>query len=146
MLSVARAARLLGKSKDTIYRWLEEGKLSGCKAGGRWIIYQDSVEAAWEAAVVEREYQYNSRKSKWLEEMHMDSVEKEWYDKANSYQPQPGKNYGWVLDYAKFRLKFTFGNARYLEEKKPRPSKICFLGSVRWLGSFFLLAFKRDAH
>ena len=54
-LAVERAARLLGKSKDTIYRWLEEGKLSGRKVGGRWIIYQDSVEAAWEAEVVERE-------------------------------------------------------------------------------------------
>jgi excisionase family DNA binding protein len=51
VLSVARAERLLGKSKDTIYRWLEEGKLSGRKVGGRWIIYQDSVEAAWEVAV-----------------------------------------------------------------------------------------------
>lgn len=54
VLSVAKAARLLGKSQDTIYRWLEEGKLSGRKVGGRWIIYGDSVEAAWEAAVVER--------------------------------------------------------------------------------------------
>ncbi len=55
VLSVARAGRLLGKSKDTIYRWLEEGKLSGRKVGGRWIIYHDSVEAAWEAGLVERE-------------------------------------------------------------------------------------------
>ncbi len=53
--TVLSVARLLGKSKDTIYRWLEEGKLSGRKVGGRWIIYQDSVEAAWEAEVVERE-------------------------------------------------------------------------------------------
>jgi len=55
VVSVALAARLVGRSRDTIYRWLEEGKLSGRKVGGRWIVYQDSIEAEWEAGLVERE-------------------------------------------------------------------------------------------
>jgi excisionase family DNA binding protein len=54
-MSVARAARLLGKSDDTIYRWLAEGQLGGRKVGGRWLIYRDSVEAAWSAGAVERQ-------------------------------------------------------------------------------------------
>ena len=71
----------------------------------------------------------------------MDSVEKEWYDKANSYQPQPGKNYGWVLDYAKFRLKFTFGNARYLEEKSLGLLKFVFsVAFGGWAVFSFLLS------
>lgn len=55
VLTVSLAARLLGKSTDTIYRWLEEEKLSGRKIGGRWIIYRDSVQAVWEAGRVERQ-------------------------------------------------------------------------------------------
>lgn len=47
------AARLLGKSSDTIYRWLDAGRLASRKVGGRWLIYRDSVEAQWSAAVVE---------------------------------------------------------------------------------------------
>jgi len=53
VLSVTRAARLLGKSPDSIYRWLDAGRLAGRKVGGRWLIYRDSVEAQWSAAVVE---------------------------------------------------------------------------------------------
>lgn len=53
VLSVTRAARLLGKSTDTIYRWLNAGRLSARKVGGRWLIYRDSVEAQWSADVVE---------------------------------------------------------------------------------------------
>ena len=55
IVTAALAARLLGKSRDTIYRWLEEGKLSGRKLGGRWIVYQDSIEAEWAESLVERE-------------------------------------------------------------------------------------------
>ncbi len=54
-LTVALAARLLGKSRDTIYRWLGEGRLAGRKVGGRWLVYRDSVEAEWKAGLVERE-------------------------------------------------------------------------------------------
>lgn len=54
VVTVERAARLVGKSRDTIYRWLEIGKLSGRKVGGRWIIYEDTLEAEWDAGLVER--------------------------------------------------------------------------------------------
>lgn len=53
VVSVARAAQLLGKSNDTIYRWLNEGTLAGRKVGGRWLVYRHSVEARWSEAVVE---------------------------------------------------------------------------------------------
>jgi hypothetical protein len=49
--------------------------------------------------------------------MNMDQIVDVWNEKANAYEPQPGKDYGWVLDYAEFRLQFTFANARYLEDK-----------------------------
>jgi len=52
-VSTTLAARLLGKSRDTIYRWLAEGRLAGRKVGGRWIVYRDSVEAEWEGGLVE---------------------------------------------------------------------------------------------
>lgn len=54
-LTVALAARLVGKSRDTIYRWLDEGRLAGRKVGGRWLVYRDSVEAEWRAGLVERD-------------------------------------------------------------------------------------------
>ncbi|MFQ5724461.1 MAG: helix-turn-helix domain-containing protein [Terriglobia bacterium] len=54
LLTVALAARLLGKSRDTIYRWLAEGRLRGRKVGGRWLVYRDSVEAEWKEGLVER--------------------------------------------------------------------------------------------
>ncbi len=53
LLTVALAARLLGKSRDTIYRWLAEGRLRARKVGGRWLVYRDSVEAEWKAGLVE---------------------------------------------------------------------------------------------
>ena len=56
LLSVTRAARLLGKSTDTIYRWLNGGRLSARKVGGRWLIYRDSVEAQWSAEVVQAQH------------------------------------------------------------------------------------------
>lgn len=52
-VTTARAARLLGKSQDTIYRWLAEGRLGGRKVGGRWLVYRDSVEAEWRVGLVE---------------------------------------------------------------------------------------------
>jgi len=53
LLTVAVAARLLGKSRDTIYRWLSEGHLAGRKVGGRWLVYKDAVEKEWKAGLVE---------------------------------------------------------------------------------------------
>ncbi|MFQ5664647.1 MAG: helix-turn-helix domain-containing protein [Terriglobia bacterium] len=55
VLTVALAARLLGKSPDTIYRWLSEGRLAGRKVGGRWLVYRDSVDVEWRAGLVEPE-------------------------------------------------------------------------------------------
>jgi excisionase family DNA binding protein len=52
LVTVAVAARLLGKSRDTIYRWLEGGRLAGRKVGGRWLVYKDAVEKEWQAGVV----------------------------------------------------------------------------------------------
>lgn len=54
-VTVAMAARLLGKSQDTIYRWLNEARLAGRKVGGRWLVYKDSVEGEWQAGLVEPE-------------------------------------------------------------------------------------------
>ena len=52
-LTVALAARLLGKSGDTIYRWLAEGRLAGRKVGGCWLVYRDAVDKEWKAGLVE---------------------------------------------------------------------------------------------
>lgn len=52
-LTVALAARLLGKSRDTIYRWLAEGRLAGRKVGGCWLVYRDAVDKEWKAGLVE---------------------------------------------------------------------------------------------
>lgn len=54
VVTVALAARLLGKSRDTIYRWMNEGRLAGRKVGGRWIVYRDSVEAEWRTGLVQQ--------------------------------------------------------------------------------------------
>ncbi len=55
LVSAETAGRLLGKSRDTIYRWLVEGRLAGRRVGGRWLVYKDTVEKEWEAGVVGRE-------------------------------------------------------------------------------------------
>jgi excisionase family DNA binding protein len=52
-VTVATAARLLGKSRDSIYRWLTEGRLAGRKVGGTWLVYKDAVEAQWKAGLVQ---------------------------------------------------------------------------------------------
>jgi len=53
VVTVALAARLLGKSRDTIYRWMNEGRLAGRKVGGRWIVYRDSIDTEWRTGLVE---------------------------------------------------------------------------------------------
>lgn len=53
LVTVLQAARLLGKSRDTLYRWLTEGKLAGRKVGGRWLVYRDAVEKHWDSGLVE---------------------------------------------------------------------------------------------
>ena len=55
LVSATTAGQLLGKSRDTIYRWLTEGRLSGRRVGGRWLVYKDTVEKEWEAGLVGRE-------------------------------------------------------------------------------------------
>ena len=55
LVTVAMAARLLGNSRDTLYRWLNEGRLEGRKVRGRWLVYKDAVEKAWKEGLAERE-------------------------------------------------------------------------------------------
>ena len=58
---------------------------------------------------------------------------KEWYALANSYEAKEGRSYGWLLDYAKFRLQFTFGNGRYIEEKSLELFKLILaIAAVGW--------------
>ena len=52
LITVLLAARLLGKSRDTIYRWLDGGRLAGRRVGGRWLVYKDAVEKEWKAGLV----------------------------------------------------------------------------------------------
>jgi excisionase family DNA binding protein len=47
LVTVATAARLLGKSRDTLYRWLVEGRIEGRRVGGRWLVYRDAVDRHW---------------------------------------------------------------------------------------------------
>ena len=54
-ITVLQAARLLGKSRDTIYRWLNEGRLAGRRVGGAWLVYRDSLDDEWSAGLVEKE-------------------------------------------------------------------------------------------
>ena len=49
LLEVREAARLLGKSPQSIYRYLEEGRL-----GGRWYVHRDAVDLWWERGLVEQ--------------------------------------------------------------------------------------------
>ncbi|HXE75357.1 MAG TPA: helix-turn-helix domain-containing protein [Candidatus Xenobia bacterium] len=55
LISAVAAAKLLGKSPDTIYRWLHEGQLAGRRVGGRWLVYRDTVQKEWQAGVVGEE-------------------------------------------------------------------------------------------
>ena len=55
LVSATTAGKMLGKSRDTIYRWLSEGRLSGRRVGGRWLVYKDTVEKEWEAGLVGQE-------------------------------------------------------------------------------------------
>lgn len=52
LLDVTAAARLLGKSRPSIYRYLEEGRLGGRKIGARWYVFRDTVDRWWEAGLV----------------------------------------------------------------------------------------------
>jgi hypothetical protein len=44
-------------------------------------------------------------------------ITREWYGKAEEYQPKPGRKYDWVWDYAKFRFGLASDNQRYIENK-----------------------------
>ncbi|MGH9804498.1 MAG: helix-turn-helix domain-containing protein [Candidatus Acidiferrales bacterium] len=56
-MTVLQAAQLLGKSRDTIYRWLNEGRLAGRRVGGAWLVYRDALDDEWSAGLVEKESQ-----------------------------------------------------------------------------------------
>lgn len=75
----------------------------------------------------------------------MESLTEKWYGLANSYEPLKGRSYGWVLDYAKFRLQFTFGNGRYIEEKSLELFKVVLAISAAGLAGFSWLLSKGTA-
>ena len=52
-----------------------------------------------------------------MDPIRTNPITDKWYEMANSYTPDMSKSYGWVMEYAKFRLQFAFGNGRYIEEK-----------------------------
>jgi hypothetical protein len=71
----------------------------------------------------------------------MKSSAENWYAMANSYEPKQGRSYGWVLDYAKFRLQFTIGNGRYIEEKSLELFKIVLgISAAGWAAFSWLLS------
>lgn len=47
-LSVKQAAELLMVDEETIYRWLNNGTLSGAKIGGTWRIKQSTIDSFFE--------------------------------------------------------------------------------------------------
>lgn len=54
LVDVALAARLLGKSRPSIYRYLEEGRLGGRKVGARWYVFRDAIDRWWDAGLIEQ--------------------------------------------------------------------------------------------
>ncbi|MFQ5817920.1 MAG: helix-turn-helix domain-containing protein [Terriglobia bacterium] len=65
LVDTATAARLLGKSRPSIYRYLEEGRLGGRKVGGRWYVFREAVDRWWEAGlVVQSNPEHYPRKTK----------------------------------------------------------------------------------
>lgn len=65
LVDVAEAARLLGKSRPSIYRYLDEGRLGGRKIGGRWYVSRGTVDRWWEAGlVVQSNPEHYPRRSK----------------------------------------------------------------------------------
>jgi hypothetical protein len=71
----------------------------------------------------------------------MRKTTKEWYALANSYEAKEGRGYAWLLDYAKFRLQFTFGNGRYIEEKSLELFKVILaIAAVGWAAFSWLLS------
>lgn len=71
----------------------------------------------------------------------MKTITEKWYAMANSYKPKEGRSYGWVLDYAKFRLQFTFGNGRYIEEKSLELFKIVLaISAAGWAAFSWLMS------
>lgn len=43
LLTVLDVCALYGKSRRTIYRWMEQGKLKGKKLGGQWVFTREAV-------------------------------------------------------------------------------------------------------
>ena len=44
VMSIQQAAEFLGKSRPTIYRWVQKGKLLSIKFGGQYYILKSDVE------------------------------------------------------------------------------------------------------
>lgn len=64
LLKPKEVATILGVSKWTIYRWVEEGRLKATKVGpGCLRIFSDSVEALVEKNVVGETNKYNFSQS-----------------------------------------------------------------------------------
>ena len=71
----------------------------------------------------------------------MGQTTEKWYALANSYEAKEGRSYAWLLDYAKFRLQFTFGNGRYIEEKSLELFKVILaIAAVGWAAFSWLLS------
>jgi excisionase family DNA binding protein len=47
-LTVEQAAELLQVHPNTVYLWLQDGKLAGAKIGGTWRIRRSDIDAFWE--------------------------------------------------------------------------------------------------
>ena len=43
LLTVLDVCALYGKSRRTVYRWMEQGKIKGEKLGGQWVFTREAV-------------------------------------------------------------------------------------------------------
>ncbi len=43
IMDISQAAEFLNTSKPTLYRWLNEGTITGFKAGGQWRFYRKDL-------------------------------------------------------------------------------------------------------
>jgi hypothetical protein len=74
----------------------------------------------------------------------MHPITDEWYGKADNYSPQPGKDYAWVLEYAKFRFEWACEKGRYIQEKAVTLFKL-LLSLAAGVGAVFSFLISRGA-
>lgn len=68
-------------------------------------------------------------------------ITKVWFEKANEYAPQQGKEYAWVWEYAKFRFSSAAEARQSVEEKSLTTIKfVSIIGSGVWAVFVFLSA------